>query len=378
VYWDIYNKKSMKSLIKQLLRENLLLEGQPYPFQETNKTEYGIQYEFIADNIPYIVTLITNEQKEIYEVGFNVKNEEDVAHRTKKDLLHLNNVLSTVDDIVKKAVYDYRIKKISFSGAREESDSKAIFLKSLRDKTYLRYLKQHHPNAIIDDDRQGNSFVIMKSIYPEVFEKNKNEKDILIDLLMEISDEDPDEDYFTRNISFNKYTNKIQCEIDGIANSKLGRAEIEISHDYGYDVNINLIDTDENFEGNFKNFNQVLAFIKQTFSTQQELSKETNEGDKMLNAITNKLEGLNYTVKPFKANVHRDLIKRYDVPEDMVYLKYFEDNGQFDIFFTFDNHDYFISHFEGSGYLLEILDEGTSKVKTSKEFENFEALLHYI
>jgi hypothetical protein len=329
----------MKSLIKQLLRENLLLEGQAYPFQETNKTEYGIQYEFIADNIPYIVTLITNEQKELYELGFNVKGAEDFAYRTKKDITHLNNILATIDDIVKKAVYDYRIKKIAFQGAREETDSQAMFLKSLRDKTYLRYLKQHHPNAIIDDNRQGHSFVIMKSIYPEVFEQNKDKKDILIDLLMEISDEYPDEDYFTRVISFNEYTNKIQCDVDGIVNSNLGQARIQIEYDENYDVEIEIYNTNEMVKKEFKTFNQVLAFIKEIFLTPrkkapQEVPEEEFIGTQALIAVANKLRTMGYDVKAKTANNLQQLIKPYPQEDNTIFLIHMEDEEEYSIYFT--------------------------------------------
>lgn len=366
----------MKSLIKQLLRENLLLEGQAYPFQETNKTEYGIQYEFIADNIPYLVTLITNKEKEIYEVGFNVKNEEDVAHRTKKDLRHLNNVLATVDDIVKKAVHDYRIKKIAFSGAREENDSKAMFLKSLRDKTYLRYLKQHHPNAIIDDDRQGNSFVIMKSIYPEVFEKNKDKKDMLIDLIMEISDEYPDEDYFTRAISFNEYTNKIQCDVDGIVNSNLGASRIEINYDYGYNVEIEIYDTDKIFKRNFKNFNQVLEFIKQTFSVN--VKEQENIGIKTLRAIIDKLKNLGVMVNHVKTYSLKDLIDNEEQSRDVVTLKTLEDEEEIAFYFHLNNLFYrIIFDKEEKTYWLNIFREfGQNEDEiVSKYYQSIEELL---
>lgn len=347
----------MKGFIKKLIRENLLLEGQVYPFQETNKTEYGIQYEFMADDIEYIVTLITNEGKEIYELGFNVKGAEDSAYRTKKDLTHLNNVLATVDDIVKKAVYDYRIKKIAFQGAREETDTKAIFLKSLRDKTYLRYLKQHHPNAIIDDNRQGHSFIVMKSIYPEVFEKNKDEKDMLIDLFMDISDDFQDEDYFTRVINFNEYTNKIQCDVDGIVNSKLGDARIQIDYYDNYDVEIELYETNEIIKREFKTFNQVLSFIKQIFLTPQKLPQEEMTGTQALNAVDNKLRTMGYDVKAMKANNIQQLTKEYPQQDNTVFLLHFENETEMNIYFILNDLKYRVIYDkEEKTYYLNIFE----------------------
>jgi hypothetical protein len=256
----------MKNIIKKLLREHLLLEGKAYPFQETDKNNHGVQYEFMAEDIPYIVTLVTNEQKETYELGFGVKGTEDVAHRTKKDLTHLNNILATVDDIVKKAVYDYRIKRILFQGARGESDSDIPFIDPLRLKAYLRYLKQNHPNTIMDKDHFGNITINMKSIYPDVFQNNKDDKERMLDLLEIISDENPNDWRFDKSFEINKYDNKLNGETDAIENSNIGAARIMIEHDYTYDVEIEFYNTDEIFDGQFKTFDQVLMFIKQTFN----------------------------------------------------------------------------------------------------------------
>ena len=255
----------MKYIIKQLLREHLLLEGQAYPFQQTDKNKHGVQYEFNADNIPYIVTLVTDEQKEAYELGFNVAGAEDVAHRTKKDITHLNNILATVDDIVKDATYNNRIKKIIFQGARDNSDSNIPFIDPLRLKTYLRYLKQHHPNAIIDKDKFGTVSIPMKSIYPEVFQDNKDDKEKLLDLLEIISDENPNDWRFDKSFEVNQYDNQLQGETDVIENSQIGAARILIDYYDNYEVEIEFYNTDEVFNGEFKTFDQVLMFIKETF-----------------------------------------------------------------------------------------------------------------
>jgi hypothetical protein len=258
----------MKNIIKKLLREHLLLEGKAYPYQETEKSDYGVKYEFTADNIPYIVTLVTDKQKETYELGFNVADAESVAHRTKKDLTHLNNVLATLDDIVKDAVHKYRIKKIVFSGAREQSDSDIPFIDPLRLKAYLRYLTQHHPNANIDKDRLGNAVIFMNSIYPEVFEQNKDDKEKLLDLLKIISDENPNDWRFDNNFEINQYDNKLQGETDAIENSKHGAARIEINYFDNYEVEIEFYDSDEIFNKEFKNFDKLLEYVKHVFLNQ--------------------------------------------------------------------------------------------------------------
>lgn len=258
----------MKYIIKQLLREHLLLEGQAYPFQQTEKNDNGVKYEFIADNINYIVILITDKQKETYELGFNVAGAEDAAHRTKKDLTHLNNVLVTVDDIVKDATYNNRIKKIIFSGAREQTDSNIPFIDPLRLKAYLRYLTQHHPNAKIDKDRFGNVIIFMDSIYPEVFEQNKDDKEKLLDLLKIISDENPNDWRFDNNFEINQHDNKLQGETDAIENSTHGPARIEINYYDNYEVEIELYDSDEIFNKEFKTFDKLLEYVKHIFLNQ--------------------------------------------------------------------------------------------------------------
>jgi hypothetical protein len=257
----------MKHIIKQLLREHLLMEIEIYPSKETGKSEYAIQYEFTADNIPYVVILRTDEQKEIYELGFNVKETEDSAYRTKKDLKHLNNVLATVDNIVKDAVEKYRIKKIQFSGAREQSDSNVPFIDPLRLKAYLRYLKMNHPNVIIDKDRFGNATLNMNSIYPHVFEQNKDDKEKLIDLLHIISNENKDDWWrFDKNFNPNQYDKNIEGETDSIESPELGPARLKIDYyDGEYEVEIELYDSDEIFQKTLYSFDDTLNFIKQTF-----------------------------------------------------------------------------------------------------------------
>jgi hypothetical protein len=245
------------------------MEIEIYPSKETGKSEYAIQYEFTADNIPYVVILRTDEQKEIYELGFNVKETEDSTYRTKKDLKHLNNVLATVDNIVKDAVEKYRIKKIQFSGAREQSDSNVPFIDPLRLKAYLRYLKMNHPNVIIDKDRFGNATLNMNSIYPQVFEQNKDDKEKLIDLLHIISNENKDDWWrFDKNFNPNQYDKNIEGETDSIESPELGPARLKIDYyDGEYEVEIELYDSDEIFQKTLYSFDDTLNFIKQTFLT---------------------------------------------------------------------------------------------------------------
>lgn len=256
----------MKELIKKLIRENLLLEAEVFPYEQTRETDTFIEYSFTTDGLEYVVNLVTNKERQMYELGFGVVGHEDSAHRTSKDIKHLNSVLQTVDSIVANAVKKYRIKKIVFSSARGETDSDIAFISPIRLKVYLRYLKQHHPNARIENDRFGNVDVFMDSIYPEVFKQNKDNKEMFLDIISAISDENPNDWRFDNNYVLDN--GNLSGESDAIINSELGPMLIGIDYDIyykTYDLRIEIFDTSEEIHKQFKNFNDVLNFLKEKF-----------------------------------------------------------------------------------------------------------------
>jgi hypothetical protein len=162
----------MRIIITESQLNNLLLEYEVMPFQQTNEVGSRVDYNFHVGDIEYVVSLVGTEDKQLYELGFGVVGQNEDSYRTGKDIRHLNTVLYTVDAIVKEAVAKYRIKTIVFSGARGEGDSHIPFFDPVRLKIYFRFLTQKYPNAKYQKDRMGNLVVFMNSIYPEVFEKN--------------------------------------------------------------------------------------------------------------------------------------------------------------------------------------------------------------
>jgi hypothetical protein len=260
-----------ESQLKKLSSKNLLLEYDILPYKQTTERGSRLDYSFNVGDIEYAVTLLGTEDKQVYELGFGVAGENDSTYRTGKDVKHLNTVLYTVDAIVKEAVVKYRIKKIIFSGARGETDSKLPFIDPIRMKTYFRFLTNKYPNANFDKDHFGNIQVYMKTIYPEVFDNNKDKKEIMLDFLEVVNDDSNENDYWRWDSSFkidqygglNGYT-------DAIANSEYGTVNLELYYDPSsykkYDLELKFFDLDEEESESFTNFDDVMQFLKQRFN----------------------------------------------------------------------------------------------------------------
>ena len=260
-----------ESQLKKLSSKNLLLEYDILPYKQTTERGSRLDYSFNVGDIEYAVTLLGTEDKQVYELGFGVVGENESTYRTGKDVKHLNTVLYTIDAIVKEAVVKYRIKKIIFSGARGETDSKLPFIDPIRMKTYFRFLTNKYPNANFDKDHFGNIQVYMKTIYPEVFDNNKDKKEIMLDFLEVVNDDSNENDYWRWDSSFkidqygglNGYT-------DAIANSEFGTVNLELYYDAGsykkYDLELKFFDLDEEESESFTNFDDVMQYLKQRFN----------------------------------------------------------------------------------------------------------------
>jgi hypothetical protein len=260
-----------ESQLKKLSSKNLLLEYDILPYKQTTERGSRLDYSFNVGDIEYAVTLLGTEDKQVYELGFGVVGENESTYRTGKDVKHLNTVLYTVDAIVKEAVVKYRIKKIIFSGARGETDSNLPFIDPIRMKTYFRFLTNKYPNANFDKDHFGNIQVYMKTIYPEVFDNNKDKKEIMLDFLEVVNDDSNENDYWRWDSSFkidqygglNGYT-------DAIANSEYGTVNLELYYDPSsykkYDLELKFFDLDEEESESFTNFDDVMQYLKQKFN----------------------------------------------------------------------------------------------------------------
>ncbi len=260
-----------ESQLKKLSSKNLLLEYDILPYKQTTERGSRLDYSFNVGDIEYAVTLLGTEDKQVYELGFGVAGENDSTYRTGKDVKHLNTVLYTVDAIVKEAVVKYRIKKIIFSGARGETDSNLPFIDPIRMKTYFRFLTNKYPNANFDKDHFGNIQVYMKTIYPEVFDNNKDKKEIMLDFLEVVNDDSNENDYWRWDSSFkiDQYGG-LNGETDAISNAEYGTVNLELYYDPSsykkYDLELKFFDLDEEESESFTNFDDVMQFLKQRFN----------------------------------------------------------------------------------------------------------------
>jgi hypothetical protein len=262
-----------KTLIESILSDRVLLEYEVLPYHSIYEQGSRLDYLFKAGDLSYVVTLLGTEDKQVYELSFGVVNEEDnqtYQHRTSKDLKHLNTVLYTVDAIVKEAVVKYRIKKIVFAGARDGGDSNLPFIDPIRMKTYFRFLTNKYPNANFDKDRFGNIEVYMKSIYPEVFDNNKDLKEIMLDFLEVVNNDSDENDYWRwdRAFEIDEYGG-LNGSTDAIANKEFGVVYLDLYHDHGYkmyQLELSFYDLGEEERESFDKFGDVIQYLKQRFN----------------------------------------------------------------------------------------------------------------
>ena len=259
-----------KALIESILSDRVLLEYEVQPYTLTTERGSRLDYSFNVGDIEYAVTLLGTEDKQVYELGFGVAGENDSTYRTGKDVKHLNTVLYTVDAIVKEAVVKYRIKKIIFSGARGETDSNLPFIDPIRMKTYFRFLNNKYPDANFDKDRFGNIEVYMKSIYPEVFDNNKDMKEIMLDFLEVVNNDSDQNDYWIwdRAFEIDEYGG-LNGSTDAIVNAEYGSVYLDLYYDEGYktySLELKFYDIDEEERKSFKKFDDVMQYLKQRFN----------------------------------------------------------------------------------------------------------------
>jgi hypothetical protein len=259
-----------KTLLEDILTDRILLEYEVQPHTLTTERGSRLDYSFNVGDIEYAVTLLGTEDKQVYELGFGVAGENDSTYRTGKDVKHLNTVLYTIDAIVKEAVVKYRIKKIIFSGARGETDSNLPFIDPIRMKTYFRFLTNKYPNANFDKDRFGNIEVYMKTIYPEVFDNNKDLKEIMLDFLEVVNNDSDENDYWRwdRAFEIDEYGG-LNGSTDAIANKEFGVVYLDLYHDHGYkmyQLELSFYDLGEEERESFDKFGDVIQYLKQRFN----------------------------------------------------------------------------------------------------------------
>ena len=257
-----------KTILENILSD-ILLEYEILPYKEIKNEGSRLDYSFNVGDIEYVVTLLGTKDKQLYELGFGVIGQDDVAYRTGKDVQHLNTVIHTVDAIVKEAVTKYRIKKITFSGARGETDSDVPFIDPVRMKVYFRFLTNKYPDVKYDKERFGNIQIYMNSIFPEVFDQNKDKKEMMLDFLTQANNASGDDDYWRWDSSFNiDEFGGLSGDTDAISNADYGDVYLELFYDAAYKeytLNLTFYDTDEEVNETFKKFDDLMNYLKQRF-----------------------------------------------------------------------------------------------------------------
>ena len=258
---------------KGFINEELLTEVETYPYRLNVSNDVNGVYndrfiaEFNADGLRYSVVLECkqgNSNFGEYEVSFSVDTQKHTSERQGRDLKHLNNVLYTVLEITEDLVKRYKIKKIKFEGAVDDKDDDSF--DTLRSRLYNRLIDRKYPSdAIIKNGRY--TYIDMSKVFPDIIESGNEKADLLIDLLLDISDENNDEEYFRRTLS-GLNDNLFTLNPDTVENSELGLIsfEIEVNVPWGeYDVKYEIDETGEEDSVYFKTFKELYDFIYDKF-----------------------------------------------------------------------------------------------------------------
>lgn len=174
----------MKKIIKEKIRENILLEYSVSPFNLSSSTNREIKYGFNVNGINFTV-YFTREMDNDWDVSF-LDDEQDITKTIKSlgnDINFLNNVLYTVIEICDDAVKRFKIENLSFFGVYETGKDDNNRLKSsIRTNLFKRVFYQKYPNHKDAISTEFNTTTIdVTKIYPELFrEKNITETNKII------------------------------------------------------------------------------------------------------------------------------------------------------------------------------------------------------
>lgn len=288
---------------KGFINEELLTEVETYPYMLNVSNDVNGAYndrfiaEFNADGLRYSVVLECkqgNSNFGEYEVSFSVDTQKHTSERQGKDLKHLNNVLYTVLEITEDLVKRYKIKKIKFEGAVDDKDDNSF--DTLRSRLYNRLVERKYPDeAIIKNGRY--TYIDMSKVFPDIIENGNEKADLLIDLLLDISDENNDEEYFRRTLS-GLNDNFFTLNPDTVENSELGLISFEIEVNVPweeYNVKYEIDETGEEDSVYFKTFKELYDFIYDRFvsvdrhNNSEEQIDEPSDKEYDLNIIINAL-----------------------------------------------------------------------------------------
>lgn len=259
----------MKQLITKLLRESLLTEIEIFPYKLNTNDKEHISAKFKTDDLSYNVDIWHDNNKHDfgqYEVSFGVDGQKHEGSRQGKDIKHLNNVLYTVMEIVEKVVKEYKVKNIKIDGASDEKDASGMFADTLRGRLYTRFLNNRYPHGAISSFGRHIK-VDMTKVFPDIIKDEKGKADMLIALLLKISDEDPDEEGIRRGLN-GKDDDHFFIGTDFILSSELGPINVEIDVNKGwgeYTITWDVMDIEDEGSDSFDSFENLYNFIKNKF-----------------------------------------------------------------------------------------------------------------
>lgn len=257
------------------LFEELIKEFKIFKYKEYYNSPEQAVYKFETEGIKYEVDIWHDSRKHSlgeYEAEFRVAGQKHAGHVTNKDLKHLNSVLYTVGEIVEKAVKEKKIKKVKLEGAGGERDKggEGIFgalNATTRTKMYLRFLGNKYSKKAIKTIGRY-IFIDMTIAYPELFaDEGVSRSDELLDILVKLSDNEPDREGIKRGFNGNDDEN-FSISTDFIENKKLGTIYVEIDVSKGYDeysFNWDVFNTGDEGSEDFDNYDSLVTFIKKKF-----------------------------------------------------------------------------------------------------------------
>ena len=268
---DILSSTKKLSLIESIITEEIVQS------KKVMDTGDNIKYRFDLNGIKYEVSIWHDSRSHdggVYEVEFGVPEQEHAGHRVGKDLKHLNSVLQTVSDMVEREVKEKGIRGIKMEGAGGEQDIDGdtsfmgAFKPTVRAKLYNRFLSNRYGGDAVESvGRYIN--VDMTKVFPELFAgKEVSNADKLIDLLVKISDANPDEAGIRRGLDGQDLDNAFSIDTDFIDSEEHGAIYfiIEVNDPMGlYEVRWEKLDTGDEHEQDFNSFEEIYNYLSQTF-----------------------------------------------------------------------------------------------------------------
>ena len=296
---------------KGFINEGLLTEIDVYQYKFNNYHEY-ITDRFIAtfnaDGLRYSVVIEHNPAKSSFgefEVSFSVDSQKHTSERQGRDIKHLNSVLYTVLEITEKTVKRYKIQKIKFEGAGDDKDTDMF--DTLRSRLYNRLVDNRYPSDAISKIGRY-TYIDMSKVFPDEISGENIKLNRLIDLLLMISDEEPNKESIMRSVDGLNDDN-FNLSTDSILNSELGDIYIDInvsSLSKEYDVSYNIYDINEEESESFERFKDLYKFIEGRFinvekNTGNDVTPEVPEldtkkqiGEKIMSALEKKGKLIGY------------------------------------------------------------------------------------